>query len=61
VYVQWGVFWKPYIGQAVGGEFDMVVLTGGAEELYPPANQYRIVGLQARFETASSTVRKQEC
>jgi hypothetical protein len=25
-------FWKPYIGQAVGGEKDLVVLIGGVEE-----------------------------
>jgi hypothetical protein len=27
-----GCFWEPCIGQAVGGEFDLVVLIGGAEE-----------------------------
>jgi hypothetical protein len=26
------VFWKLYIGQAVGGELDLIVLAGGAEE-----------------------------
>jgi hypothetical protein len=25
-------FWKPYIGQAVGGELELMVLIGGAEE-----------------------------
>jgi hypothetical protein len=25
-----GEFWQPYIGQSVGGEFDMIVLIGGA-------------------------------
>jgi hypothetical protein len=25
-------FWKPYVGQAAGGELDMMVLIGGAEE-----------------------------
>jgi hypothetical protein len=25
-------FWKPFIGQVVGGELDVIVLTGGAEE-----------------------------
>jgi hypothetical protein len=24
--------WKPYIGQAVGGELDLMVLIGGAED-----------------------------
>jgi hypothetical protein len=27
-----GRFWKPYIGQEVGGELHLMVLTGGAEE-----------------------------
>jgi hypothetical protein len=27
-----GSFWKPYVGQVVGGELDLVVLIGGAEE-----------------------------
>jgi hypothetical protein len=30
--VEVGDFWKPYIGQAVGGELDLMVLIGGAEE-----------------------------
>jgi hypothetical protein len=33
VTVLWlGEFWKPYIGQAVGGKLDLMVLSGGAEE-----------------------------
>jgi hypothetical protein len=28
------VFWQLYIDQAVGGELDLMVLFGGAEELY---------------------------
>jgi hypothetical protein len=28
-----GRFWKPYLGQAVGGELDLMVLIGGAEEI----------------------------
>jgi hypothetical protein len=31
-YVMVGRFWKPYIGQAIGGELDLMVLIGGAEE-----------------------------
>jgi hypothetical protein len=31
-YVMVGHFWKPYIGQAVGGELDFMVLIYGAEE-----------------------------
>jgi hypothetical protein len=31
-YVMAGRFWKPYIGQAVDGELDLMVLTGGVEE-----------------------------
>jgi hypothetical protein len=31
-YVEAGRFWKPYIGQALGGEWDLMVLIGGAEE-----------------------------
>jgi hypothetical protein len=31
-YVLVGHFWKPYIGQAVGGELDLMVLIGGAEK-----------------------------
>jgi hypothetical protein len=27
-----GRFWKPYIGQAIGGELGLMVLIGGAEE-----------------------------
>jgi hypothetical protein len=27
-----GSFWKPHIGQAIGGEWDVTNLTGGAEE-----------------------------
>jgi hypothetical protein len=27
-----GHFWKPYIGQAIHGELDLIVLIGGAEE-----------------------------
>jgi hypothetical protein len=27
-----GRFWKPYTGQAVGGELYLMVLIGGAEE-----------------------------
>jgi hypothetical protein len=27
-----GRFWQPYMGQAVGREFDLMVLIGGAEE-----------------------------
>jgi hypothetical protein len=30
-YVKVGCFWKPYIGQAVGGKLDMMVLIGRAE------------------------------
>jgi hypothetical protein len=30
-----GGFWKPYIGQAAGGELDLMVLIGGAEERAP--------------------------
>jgi hypothetical protein len=30
--VEVGRIWKPYIGQAVGGELDLMVLIGGAEE-----------------------------
>jgi hypothetical protein len=26
-----GRFWQPYIGQAVGGDLDLMVLIGGAE------------------------------
>jgi hypothetical protein len=28
-----GSVWKPYIGQAVGGELDLMAMIGGAEEL----------------------------
>jgi hypothetical protein len=28
----WGKFWRPYIGQAVSGEIDLMALIGGAEE-----------------------------
>jgi hypothetical protein len=28
-----GHFWKPYKGQAVGGKWDVMNLSGGAEEL----------------------------
>jgi hypothetical protein len=31
-HVMAGHFWKLYIGQAVGGKFDLMVLIGGAEE-----------------------------
>jgi hypothetical protein len=31
-YVMVGHFWKPYIGQAVGGKLDLMVLIGEAEE-----------------------------
>jgi hypothetical protein len=31
-YVMVGRFWKPYIGQAVGGELDLMVLIGEAED-----------------------------
>jgi hypothetical protein len=31
-FVMDGRFWKPYIGQVVGGELDSMVLIGGAEE-----------------------------
>jgi hypothetical protein len=31
-YVMVGRFWMPFIGQAVGGELDLMVLTGEAEE-----------------------------
>jgi hypothetical protein len=31
-YVMFGHFWKPYIGQAVGGELDLMVLNGWAEK-----------------------------
>jgi hypothetical protein len=31
-YVMVGHFRKPYIGQAVGGELDLLVLTGRAEQ-----------------------------
>jgi hypothetical protein len=27
-----GELWKPYTGQAVSGELDLMVLTGGAEQ-----------------------------
>jgi hypothetical protein len=27
-----GHFWKPYKGQAVGGDLDLMVLTAGVEE-----------------------------
>jgi hypothetical protein len=30
VNVYWGKFWKPYIGQAVSGEVDLMVLIDGA-------------------------------
>jgi hypothetical protein len=29
-----GHFWKPYIGQTVGGELDFMVLAGGASLLF---------------------------
>jgi hypothetical protein len=29
-----GQFWKPYIGQAVGGTLDLSVLMGGAPTTY---------------------------
>jgi hypothetical protein len=32
VNVQSGKFWKPYIGQAISGESDLMVLIGGEEE-----------------------------
>jgi hypothetical protein len=38
-YVVAGCFWKPYIGQAVCGELDLMVLIGGAEERDEP-NHY---------------------
>jgi hypothetical protein len=31
-YIMVGRFWKPYIGQAVGGDLYFVVLIGGAEQ-----------------------------
>jgi hypothetical protein len=31
MYSGWA-FWKPYIGQAVGAELDLMVLIGGAEK-----------------------------
>jgi hypothetical protein len=31
-YVGWAFFWKPYIGQAVGGKWDMTDLTGEVGE-----------------------------
>jgi hypothetical protein len=31
-YVKAGNFWKLYIGQAVGGELDLMELIGGVEE-----------------------------
>jgi hypothetical protein len=31
-YVLVGRFWKPHTGQAVGGDLDLMVLIGGAEE-----------------------------
>jgi hypothetical protein len=30
-----GRFWKPFIGQALGREFDLVVLIGAADERAP--------------------------
>jgi hypothetical protein len=30
--VWWGEFWRPYIGQAVSGKIDLMVLIGGMEE-----------------------------
>jgi hypothetical protein len=32
VCMRWGEFWRPYIGQAVGGKINLMVLIGGAEE-----------------------------
>jgi hypothetical protein len=29
--MQWVEFWKRFVGQAVGGEVDLMVLIGGAE------------------------------
>jgi hypothetical protein len=30
--MRWGKFWRPYIGQAVSGKINLMVLIGGAEE-----------------------------
>jgi hypothetical protein len=35
-YVMVGHFWKPYIGQAVGGELELMVLIGGAPPIACP-------------------------
>jgi hypothetical protein len=36
-----GQIWKPYIGQEIGGELDLMVLIGGEEERAP--NDYTFV------------------
>jgi hypothetical protein len=50
-YVVAGRIWQPYIGQAVGDEFDLMVLIGGAEEFFLPAS------IKLRTKRESSYIR----